>query len=103
MLQVPIRLYIIARRSAPLWLPANKKFFLPILCKALHNVGKKNWLFAGSHQAAMRSAILYSLLGTCKLNNVNPFIWLRDVLQRIPQHPINKIDELLPNNWASTI
>ena len=66
-------------------------------------IGKKNWLFAGSHQAAMRSAMLYSLLGTCKLNNVNPFIWLRDILQRIPQHPINKIDELLPNNWASTI
>jgi hypothetical protein len=62
-------------------------------------IGRKNYLFAGSHEAAQRSAMLYSLLGTCKLNGINPFLWLRDVLQRIPTHPINKIKELLPNNW----
>ena len=62
-------------------------------------IGRKNYLFAGSHEAAKRSAILYSLMGTCKLHGINPFIWLRDVLQRIANHPINKIDELLPNNW----
>jgi len=62
-------------------------------------IGRKNYLFAGSHEAAQRSAMLYSLLGTCKLHNVNPFIWLKDVLQKIPAHPINKIEQLLPHNW----
>lgn len=62
-------------------------------------IGRKNYLFAGSHEAAQRSAMLYSLLGTCKLHGINPFLWLRDVLQRIPTHPINKIEELLPQNW----
>jgi hypothetical protein len=62
-------------------------------------IGKKNYLFAGSHEAAGRSAMLYSFLGTCKLNSVNPFIWLQDVLGRISNHPINKIEELLPQNW----
>jgi hypothetical protein len=62
-------------------------------------IGRKNYLFAGSHEAAQRSAMLYSLLGTCKLHGINPFVWLRDVLQRIATHPINKIEELLPQNW----
>jgi transposase len=62
-------------------------------------IGRKNYLFAGSHEAAKRSAMLYSLMGTCKLHGINPFIWLRDVLQRINNHPINKIQELLPHNW----
>jgi transposase len=66
-------------------------------------IGKKNYLFAGSHEAAQRSAMLYSLLGTCKLHNINPFVWLRDVLQRIPTHPINQIKELLPHNWMPLI
>jgi transposase len=62
-------------------------------------IGRKNYLFAGSHEAAQRSAMLYSLLGTCKLHQINPFVWLRDTLQRIPNHPINKIQELLAQNW----
>jgi len=62
-------------------------------------IGRKNYLFAGSHEAAQRSAMLYSFLGTCKLNGINPFIWLQDVLRRISNHPINKIQELLPQNW----
>ncbi|MEO6289417.1 MAG: IS66 family transposase [Ginsengibacter sp.] len=62
-------------------------------------IGRKNYLFAGSHEAAKRSAMLYSMMGTCKLHGVNPFLWLRDILQRIAAHPINKIDELLPHNW----
>ena len=62
-------------------------------------IGRKNYLFAGSHEAAKRSAILYSLMGTCKLHGINPFIWLRDILQRIATHPINKIQDLLPHNW----
>lgn len=66
-------------------------------------VGRKNYLFAGSHEAAQRSAMLYSLLGTCKLHNINPFIWLKDVVTRLSAHPINKIDRLLPQNWTVVI
>jgi transposase len=65
-------------------------------------IGRKNYLFAGSHEAAQRSAMIYSLLGTCKLNDVNPFIWLRETLRRIATHPINKIEELLPQNFKFT-
>ena len=60
-------------------------------------IGRKNYLFCGSHEAAKRSAMLYSLLGTCKMNGINPFDWLKEVLERIPAHPINKIKELLPH------
>lgn len=60
-------------------------------------VGRKNYLFAGSHEAAQRSAMLYSLLGTCKMHGIEPYAWLRDVLQTIADHPINKISELLPH------
>jgi transposase len=61
-------------------------------------VGRKNYLFAGSHEAAQRSAMLYSLLGTCKLHGINPFQWLKAVLEKLPAHPINRIHELLPQN-----
>lgn len=60
-------------------------------------VGRKNYLFAGSHNGAKRAAMLYSFLGTCKINNVNPFEWLRATLDKIPDQPINRITELLPN------
>lgn len=59
-------------------------------------VGRKNYLFAGSHNGAQRAAMLYSLLGTCKINDINPFEWLRSTLDRMPNHPVNKISELLP-------
>ena len=62
-------------------------------------VGRKNYLFAGSHAAAQRSAIFYSLLATCTNHQINPYNWLHDVLNRIAQHPINRIAELLPQNW----
>jgi len=62
-------------------------------------LGRKNYLFAGSHEAAKRSGMLYSLLGTCKLHDIEPTTWLKEVLIRIPSHPINKIKELLPNHW----
>jgi hypothetical protein len=73
---------------------------LPTLCKALHNVDRKNYLFAGSHAAALRSAIFYTLLATCKNYHVNPTEWMNDVLTRIAGYPINKIQELLPQNWT---
>jgi transposase len=62
-------------------------------------VGRKNYLFCGSHESAQRAAIIYSLLGTCKLNNVNPQDWLLDVLQKLPARKANNIDDLLPQNW----
>lgn len=62
-------------------------------------IGRKNYLFAGSHEAAKRSAMMYSFMASCKKNDVNPYEWLTDVLKRISDHPINKIEELLPGNW----
>lgn len=63
-------------------------------------VGRKNYLFCGSHEAAKRAGMLYSLIGTCKLHQVNPQEWLVDILTRISSHPINRIEELLPHNWS---
>ena len=60
-------------------------------------IGRKNYLFAGSHNGARRAAMLYSLLGTCKINGVNPFEWLREALTRIPDHPVNNLQQLLPH------
>lgn len=60
-------------------------------------IGRKNYLFAGSHNGAKRAAMLYSFLGTCKMNDINPFEWLRQILEKIPTHQVNKLSELLPN------
>lgn len=62
-------------------------------------VGRKNYLFAGSHEAAQRSAMLYSLFGTCKRHDVNPSNWMREVLEKLATHPQKRISELLPHNW----
>lgn len=59
-------------------------------------IGRKNYLFAGSHNGARRAAMLYSFLGACKINGINPFEWLRNTLEKIPAHPVNKLSELLP-------
>jgi transposase len=61
-------------------------------------IGRKNYLFAGSHEAAQRSAMLYSLLGSCKLHGINPSEWMKNVLERIATHPINQVHLLLPHN-----
>jgi len=62
-------------------------------------IGRKNYLFAGSHDAAQRAAMIYSLIGTCKLHDINPYDYLKDILERLPEHPIDKIEDLLPQNW----
>ena len=62
-------------------------------------IGRKNWLFAGSHQGAKNTAILYSLIETCKQNNINPSTYLADVLQRLPTQLMKNIRELLPYHW----
>ena len=61
-------------------------------------LGRKNYLFAGSDRGGERAATLYSLIGTAKLNNLDPESYLRDVLSRLPDHPISRIEELLPWN-----
>ena len=62
-------------------------------------LGRRNFLFAGSHEGARRMAMIYSFMGSCKKNNINPQDWLTDVLIRIPSHHANKLDELLPHQW----
>ena len=62
-------------------------------------LGRKNYLFAGSHKAAQRAAMMYSFFATCKINNVEPLAWLTNVLNRIQEHKANKLTELLPQNW----
>jgi hypothetical protein len=66
-------------------------------------LGRKNYLFAGSHAGAERAAIVYSLLGSCKLQNINPYDYLSDVLQRLPEHPVNRLAELLPPLWKPAL
>lgn len=62
-------------------------------------LGRKNYLFAGSHQGAQRSAMMYSFMASCKVKAINPWLWLRDVLQRIPDYPVNQLEQLLPHQW----
>jgi transposase len=59
-------------------------------------LGKKNWLFAGSERAGKRAAAIQSLLGTAKLNSIEPYAWLKDTLEKLPAWPNSRIDELLP-------
>ena len=61
-------------------------------------LGRKNWLFAGSNAGGERAAIFYTLIRSAKLNGVEPEAYLREVLTRIGEHPINAIDALLPWN-----
>ncbi len=59
-------------------------------------LGKKNWLFAGSERAGQRAAAIQTLLGTAKLNGLDPAAWLRDTLEKLPTWPNSRINELLP-------
>ena len=64
-------------------------------------LGRKNHLFAGSDGGGVRWATVSSLIATAKLNNVEPFAYLRDVLERMANgHPMSRLDELLPWNWT---
>jgi hypothetical protein len=65
-------------------------------------LGRKNWLFAGSDTGGERAAAIYSLIETCKLNRIDPEAYLRSILACIADHPINRIADLLPWNWASS-
>jgi hypothetical protein len=64
-------------------------------------MGRKNYLFAGSDAGGERAPAIYSLIETCKLNAIDPETYLRSVIARIADHPINRITELLPWNWSN--
>ena len=66
-------------------------------------LGRKNWLFAGSDAGGDRAAAMYSLIGSAKLNGLDPQAYLRHVIERIADHPVNRVDELLPWNVADAI
>jgi transposase len=59
-------------------------------------LGRKNFLFAGSHESAQRIAMIYSLLASCKVNEIEPMNWLTHVLQELPNRSVNNIEDLLP-------
>ena len=63
-------------------------------------LGRKNYLFAGSHDAAQRIAMMYSFFATCKAHEVNPYEWLKVTLDKMPDHPVNRLNELLPTKIA---
>ena len=71
--------------------------------RALRTValGRKNYLFGGSDRGGERAATIYTLIGTAKLNDLDPERYLRDVLSRITDHPINRIEEQLPWNLTA--
>jgi hypothetical protein len=65
-------------------------------------IGRKAWLFAGSGRGGERAAAIFTLIGTAKLNDIDPQAWLADVLRRIANHPASRLDELLPWHWKRT-
>ena len=66
-------------------------------------LGRKNYLFAGSDTGGERAASIYSLIGSAKLNGLDPEAYLREVLSRIADHPITRIEELLPWKVAANL
>jgi hypothetical protein len=64
-------------------------------------LGRKAWLFAGSDRGGQRAAAIYTLIATAKLNDVDPHAWLADVLARIADTPVSRLDDLLPWNWVA--
>ena len=64
-------------------------------------LGRRSWLFAGSDRGGVRAAVMYTLIGTAKLNDVDPQAWLADVLDRIAEQPQTRLHELLPWHWKA--
>ena len=65
-------------------------------------LGRKSWLFAGSERGGHRAAAMYTLIGSAKLNGIDPQAWLADVLANIADMPISRLEQLLPWNWKPT-
>ena len=66
-------------------------------------VGRNNWTFFGSDNGGRTAAVLRSFVTSCELARVDPFARFRDVLGRIAEHPVKRIEELLPHRWAQTV
>lgn len=66
-------------------------------------VGGRNWTFAGSDEGGRRAAAIYTLIAGAKLNDIDPQAWLADVLERINDHAIQRLAELLPWNWRKPV
>jgi len=64
-------------------------------------LGRKSWLFAGSERGGERAAFMYTLIVSCKMNNIDPQAWMADVLARIPDITVSRLPELLPWNWKA--
>jgi len=79
-------------------MPDNNSAERAMRCVAL---GRKNYLFVGSEGGGKSAAIAYTLIETAKLNGVNPQAWLTDILGRIADHKITRIDELLPWRYVN--
>jgi transposase len=65
-------------------------------------LGRKAWLFCGSDRGGQRAAVLYTLIQTARLNDIDPQAWLADVLARMADHPVQRLDDLLPWNWRKS-
>jgi len=64
-------------------------------------LGRNNWLFAGSLRAGKRAAAIMSLVHSARLNGHDPYVYLRDVLERLPTQPASRVDNLLPHRWRA--
>ena len=62
--------------------------------------GRKNWLFTGSENGGKTMAVLLTLVSSCQRHGHDPFVYLRDVLERLPDHPRDRLAELLPDRWS---
>lgn len=67
----------------------------------LIGIGRNNWLFVGSDRGGQTAAVLFSFTGTCKHLGIDTFAYLRDVLERLPTHPADRLEELLPHRWQA--
>lgn len=65
-------------------------------------IGRKNWIFCGSDNGGHTAAVLFTLMATCQRHRVDPFVYLRDVLTRMPATPVNELDRFLPDRWSIT-
>jgi transposase len=65
-------------------------------------IGKKNWLFFGSAEAGQRSAVMYTLIANCRLHGVEPYAYLKDVLERLPRTTNWHVAELTPRRWKQS-
>lgn len=64
-------------------------------------IGRKNYLFAGTHESTQRNAIMYTFMSDCKKHNVNPQTWLKYVLEKMPSTNMNSLEDLLPQNFKN--